>query len=228
MNFNYYFRFFCVFFISLLLDCTKEKCNQQEIANLKFTPGDRAIIPYSGNETLTFKNYFGDSIVFEKGSKKITSNVDYQYTRHEALAFNDCQGNYITYEQDELDFYSSVGYGYLQIILSNSCSFADPKSGKYIVFNFFLGDSVNLHFDAIFQFSNDTLFDYPNKNDSIVAYHYQITIGPKTYSDVYELYQNNINPEYNDWYKTAFYSTIDGLVGLRTNYGKLWYLAQKR
>jgi hypothetical protein len=228
MRSNFFLLCSCICFIALLTTCKKEKCNQHDIADFPFTQGDRSIIPYTGKEILIFKNMYGDSIVFERGVKKFTSIADYQYTRHEALGFNDCQGDYITFEQDEVDFYSSVGHGYLQIILSNSCSFAYPKSGKYIVFNFFPGDSVNLHFDAIFQFSNDTLFDFSDRNDSIVGYHNQITFGAKTYSDVYELYQSNGDPEYNEWYKTAFYSTIDGLVGLRTNYGKLWYLVQKR
>jgi hypothetical protein len=228
MKSNFSLLFFCICGIFILSTCNKDKCNQHEIANLTFTQGDRSIIPYTGNETLIFKNTLGDSIVFEKGLKQISSNVEYQYTRHEALGNNDCQGDYITSEKDEMDFYASIGKGFLKIYFSNSYSFDHPVPIKYIDFILMPTDTVELAFLARFKFSNDTLFNYPNSKDSIIAYHNQITIGLKTFSDVYELYTSYIPLESPEWYKTAFYSTKDGLIGLRTNYGRLLYLDSKR
>lgn len=222
------FSFYCFCCIVSLSNCNKEKCNQNEIANLTFTNEDRSIIPYTGNETLIFKNTLGDSIVFEKGLKQISSNVEYQYTRHEALGNNDCQGDYITSEKDEIEFHASFGKGSLRIYFSNSYSFDHQISIKYIDFILMPTDTLELAFLARFEFSNDTLFNYPNSKDSIVAYHNQITIGPKSFSDVYELYTCYIPLESPEWYKTAFYSTKDGLIGLRTNYGRLLYLDSKR
>jgi hypothetical protein len=221
--------FYCIICVVLLPNCNKEKCNQHEIANLTFTNLDRSITPYTGNETLIFKNIFGDSIVLEKGSKTISSNVEYEYTRHEALAHNDCQGDFITSEKDDITFHASIGKGYLNIELWNSFSFDYPTSIKYINIATRPTDTVEVDFAARYRFINDTLFNYPMDPDSIVVYHDQITIGPKTFSDVYELYTFYYSPPDSiEWYNTAFYSIKEGLVGLRTNYGKLLYLDSKR
>jgi hypothetical protein len=209
--------------------CKKEKCDEKDVADFTFTPGDRAIIPYMGKEILTFKNVSGDSIVCKNGVRKITTNIDYQYTQHEADGMNGCRGDLITFESNEVDFYSGSGFRYINIAISNTCNFAFQVSGKYISFILNPADSVRSFFQGGFSFSNDTLFNLANDPfNSIVAFHDHISIGPKSFSKVYELYSSNLDPEYNEYYETAFYSTIDGLVGLRTNYGRLWYLDQKR
>lgn len=218
---------YCFCCIATLSDCNKVKCVQHEVAYLPFTEGDRSIIPYTGNEILIFKDTIGDSIIFEKGLKTISSKVEYEYSDHEAEEHNYCRGDYITSENDEIDFYSKIGSGYLQILLFNGAYFKNPKSVKLILFNFQPGDDVSLRFDADFMFSNDTLFNKPNNLDSITGFHHQIIIGSKTFTNVYELYGYNHVSDSNEWYKTAFYSLIDGLVGLRTNSGRLLYLDRK-
>ncbi len=226
--------FCCIVVIVMLSNCSNnskenlQPCIHHERAKLTFTQGDRSIIPYSGNETLIFKNTSGDSIVFEKGSRNIGFNVEYQYTLHEAQEHNNCTGDYITVEKDQTDFYASVGKAHLQFFFTNSYTFDYPESIKYFLLSF-VPDTVEMNFTAFYKFSNDTLFPYPDKNhDSIVNFHNQLTIGPKTFLNVYELYAKQIPPHAAEWYIRAYYSTIDGLVGLRTNFGRLLYLDRKR
>ena len=224
----------CIGFLALLSNCSNnskenwQPCIHNERAKLTFTQGDRSIIPYTGNETLIFKDTIGDSIVFEKGTKKISSNVEYQYTLDEAQEHNNCTGDYITTEQDLTGFSASDGKSYLQFFFTNSYTFDYPESIKYFQLSFD-ADTVEMSFSASYKFSNDTLFPYPYKNhDSIVNFHNQLTIGGKTFSNVYELYAKFIPPHVAEWYIRAYYSTIDGMVGLRTNKGRLLYLDSKR
>lgn len=223
----------CVGFLALLSNCSNnskenwQPCIHNERAKLTFNQGDRSITPYTGNETLIFKDTIGDSMVFEKGAWNIGFNVEYEYTLHEAQEHNNCTGDYITVEKDDLNFYAKEGKAYLHFSISNSYTFDHPESIKYFDITF-VPDTLEMYFSALYKFSNDTLFPYPNNHDSIVNFHNQITLGPKTFSNVYELYAIHIPTNVPEWYNRAYYSTLDGLVGLRTNNGRLLYLASKK
>jgi len=233
MKLKFFILIYCIISLIILPGCynynknKEQPCINHERAKLTFTQGDRSIIPYVGNETLIFKDTLGDSIVFEKGSRKISSNVEYQYTLDEAQEHNDCQGDYFTVEKDETKFYAREVNAYLQFFITNSYTFDYPESIKYIYIAF-VPDSIEMHFSALCKFNNDSLFPYPNNHDSIVNFFNEVTIGPKTFSNVYELYTSHIPHNTKEWYIRAYYSTIDGMVGLRTNKGRLLFLASKK
>jgi hypothetical protein len=213
--------------ISFFSNCNKTKCNQQEISHLTFTEGDRTIIPYSGNETLIYKNTDGDSVIFSNCLNNVGLKKEYALTAYEAQDFNGCRGNYLTSEYINMGFNSQNNLGGLNIILTNKATYYNPASIKNIYIYFCPRFGSEVGFTADFQFSNDTLINYADKFDSIVAYYNSITLGSRTFNKVYELYSHNSIPPQEEWGEIGYYSIVEGMVGIRSNYNKIWYLDRK-
>jgi hypothetical protein len=76
------------------------------------------------------------------------------------------------------------------------------------------------------HFNHDTLYDKYPSSDSVYLYHQSITLGPKNFEKVYELFlyrSLNLN---GDWATSLYYTIKEGIVGFNTNLGKKWYLDQ--
>jgi hypothetical protein len=211
----------------LIVLCTScYKCAQNQTANLSFTPNDLRINPYTGFETLIFKNLYGDSIVFSHGKRETEQYTQYQYDYETAkLDHHGCQGDYFTAQKNWTVFQTnSVENGSnLDINLYFIYTLYNPASGKMINLFFFHGKD-NSGFDGDFLFDNDTLYNYNINHDSIVAYHNVLTLGPKQYTNVYELYCHNGDPRNQEWFSIAYYSMKTGFCGFRSNFGAVWYL----
>jgi hypothetical protein len=203
----------------------KKKCDQTEIADLRFTTEDFNINPYTENESLTFKDLTGDSIFFNRGTRETSSFTYYQITDDYLIEENNgCRGNYFTLERDNTDFHSNTTANYLseiQIELGYNFSFSDQTPSKYIYFGIYDNQS-NTDFLEACHFTNDSLFNSGNDN-SIYAYHNQISIGPRTFSNIYELHGNN-HGNNSEYFTTAYYSITKGFCGFKTNLGKTIYL----
>jgi hypothetical protein len=216
-------------FLSILSSCNKEPCDESAVANLILTESDRKINPYSGNEVLVFKNMNNDSFEMNLGAKKSGTHVQYRYAQDYADQYHDgCQGNYFTSDYEYFSVRSSNDSNLIMINLGNSYSFDYPTSNKKVFLFFDTKDSKGWCFAGTFNFSNDSLIDNPKNNyDSIVAFHDQIVIGPKSFKNIFELYTPCPSPRCTEWFCTAYYSITDGFVGLRSNFGKIWYLDEK-
>ncbi len=214
--------------ISLLAGCSKNTCIQHEVGRLTFTAGDQAICPYTGKDTLTFKNLTGDSVIFKKSLMQSGFNRAYQYSASEALDFNGCQGDYLSSEYRARNYICGNIKGKLDVILKNNATFYHRESVKNIQLSFFPGDSTGLGFYASMKFSGDTLMNFPDKFDSIIAFHDSVSLGTRKFYQVYELFIHNEAPPLDDWGEFAYYSLIDGIVGFRSNLGKTWYLYRRK
>lgn len=204
-----------------------KKCTQNELANLKFTTDDLSINPYSGNEGLVFRNLTGDSIVFLQGKRAAYSSTYHQYP--DADYNHSCPGDYYSKETDQTDFYTTSGTSspYLGIELDFNISFENPDYEKTIFLEFFSPSTDISGFYGLFLFNNDSIFNYPKKYDTIVQKHSQLTIGPRTFANVYELYAMNREKIHPEWFSIAYYSTKEGFCGFKSTNGILWYLDRK-
>jgi len=215
--------------LSLVLSNCKKSCEQNQVVDLKFSQEDLKINPYSGNEELIFKNLTGDSLILSKGRRLNDRYIEYSISYEDAkLYHNGCQGDYFWADKNGTFFqtFPDDSITSLDITLSFLYSFDNPTSKKNINLFFFHGRN-NSGFEVNLEFRNDSLFKYPGKPDSIVAYHNQIMIGTKTFSGVYELYCPNGDPRNLEWFKIAYYSITDGYLGFLSNLGQLWYLERK-
>ncbi len=202
------------------------KCDQMYVADFTFSSKDLSINPYTGSEMLVFKDLNGDSLILANGWRHNDPYTRYQYDYETAKLDNHgCQGDYFTADYNRSGFISdsASGKAIINIDLSFPFLFNHPVYYKNFRLNFHQGENIT-SFSGDFKFNNDTLYNYPEKHDSIVAFHQHVNVGPKTYTNVYELYGHNGDPRNDEWYSTAWYSVTEGLVGVRSNFGKLWYL----
>jgi len=204
-----------------------KKCTQNELSNLKFTTEDLSINPYTPNELLVFKNLTGDSIVFPQGKRDTYSSTYHQ--NPDADYNHTCPGNYYSKETNQTDFYTNSGAfsPYLGITLGFDFSFNNPTSEKSIFLEIFSPTVSISGFYGSYLFDNDSIFNYSKKFDTIVAKHLHIMIGPRTYTNVYELYAINVEGINPEWFSIAYYSIEEGFCGFKTNYGNIWYLDRK-
>lgn len=212
--------------IFLFCLCSCNNCIQHEITNLTFTAKDLSVNPYTGNEILTFKKLNGGSFVLSKGSRGKERNTIHQIENQDAKEYHHgCQGDYFTEESNWLVFETNPNDSItlVQINLDFTYTFQNPTYDKQIRLFFYHGNN-NSGFDGRFKFSNDSIFDFPDKTDSIVNYYTSINIGPKSFSNVYELYCPNGDTRNDEWFSTAYYSVTEGFCGVKSNFGELWYL----
>ena len=220
----------CVCILSLVFFSCKKKCEQNQIVDLKFTQNDLIINPYSGDEVLIFKNLAGDSLTFNNGRRYNDRYTEYQIGYEEAKLYNSgCQGDFFNADKNVTIFWRIPhdSETNLSITLYFLYSFKNPTLKTSINLFFFHGRDIT-GFDATFEFRKDSLFNFPGKPDSIVAYHDQIMIGTKTFYRVYELSCQNGDLRNLEWFKIAYYSITEGYLGFLSNLGQLWYLDRKK
>jgi len=219
------FLFLLVVFFSLLTGCKKYYCNQEEVAYLTLSQEDLKIDPYSGKETLVFKNLNGELIKLNNGTRYSTTDTRFEYAQEYANEYHDgCKGDYYTKESDYLGLQSLNDSNSIMINLGYSYTFDYPDTEKKIMLFFDTQDSKGWCFLGSYKFRHDSILGNHTGGDSVVAYHDKVTIGPKTFNNVVELYTHCPSPRAVEWFCTAYYSVTEGFVGIRSNLGKLWYL----
>ena len=220
--------FIPVLLLAFCPGCMKTKCNQREIAHLTFTEEDLSINPYNGNEVLYFKSTDRESVVFSNGSRITKTYQEFKYDVEDAKEYHDgCRGDFFSKEYDYTDFRAQNDSNRMSVTLSNTYSFYQPQSVNYINLFFETSSLKGWGFSVSFEFRNDSLVDSEYMVDTIVAYHDQVTIGPKSYTGVIEIFAHQPLSACTEWFSTGYYSIKEGFVGFRTNTGITWYLDKK-
>ena len=226
-----------IFYIILLLlgfsltNCYK--CEQNQVANLKFTQDELKINPYTGNEVLIFKNSNADSIVLPKGYRDSEISEIYKYDYETAkLDHHGCQGDYYYRETNYFSTQQNNPEAGLTIDLYFLYQLSNPTSEKLFDMFIYTKNTTFCGFSGRYQFNVDTLKNYSvystiPDHDSIAAFHSLFVINNKVYTNVYELHCQNKDTRFPEYYSLAYYSIKDGLVGFKTNYGTTWYLDSK-
>lgn len=212
-------KIFCYSVLNLILlsfsNC--KKCEENKLATLTFTTEELSIDPYSGNERLTFKSLSDDSIVFPQGHR----NAEIIEPSKFPAGDNSCRGDYVSEDLNWLQKYNNEAR--LDIKLFFDYSFDNGTSEKE--FELYFYSQLNIAgFDAFYYFNANSISTINSSNGSITGYYQSIDLGPKSFQYVYELSCPNNDPNHKEGFSSAYYSIKEGLVGFKTNKGKLWYL----
>ncbi len=219
--------YFLLFVCSISGSCNK--CVQEQVAALRFSPEELSINPYNGIEEFAFKNLNGDSVQLF-GGMRIGKNIRVdQWSPNAAKEdHNGCSGNY--YDEDFNSYEIRSGAAtttYFSIKLRFLYDFGAPMAMKEFELEFF--SQVNSQpggdgFDGHYLFRADTLMKIIHSRDSILSYHPMLSLGPRSFQKVYELSCGNPDGSNPEWFSMAYYSIKQGLVGFKTNTGTLWFL----
>ena len=191
MKKKYFILLSAFFFLLIFNQCKKEaKC----LGKLTFTEAELKIIPYTGNETLVFKDSIGDSLIF-----KINDRGSYTYPYFK---------NPDSYEQTD---YYEYEYNYISFINNDKIDlrFSNP----------FISNKTIKYFDINFNSFTGT-YEFDANNIAPSVFHDTLTIINKTFNSVYELKTLYLNLSGNS---LLFYTFNEGIVGFENN-GKYWYL----
>jgi hypothetical protein len=211
---------FFLFFLSAILTIScQNKCQNSQVADLKFSDEELQINPYTGKERLTYLSSVNDSIVFPEGNRY---SVEQKYFTDPNSPESACKNNYYYGEINSM--YKNDSNSVFNIILSyNYIDYYKNELIKKFVLHIFY-KKLNASFNGSFTFGQDTLMrDKLNNYDSIVDFQMTKVIGPRTFYKVYELYAHNEGTHDTAWIPSVFYNIEQGLVGFKTNIGKIYY-----
>jgi len=214
-----------VLVISLLLINSCQKCHENELSSVKFTQNELKMIPYTGNDTLLFKSATEPSLSYYGTERTTQSGIDYEDLKN--VEETHCKGTYYYSQSSWIDFRSAHG----DYNLRTEMYFTNLFDSGYIegIFIFGLGLNINSirDFSGQYVFELDTLYSgkYIEGFSKIIKGFYStIQLGQKSYHNVYEFDGDYSSPNTTEWISSVYYCFSDGLVGFRTNKGKLWYL----
>lgn len=228
---SFYGFLFGLVVFSFFISCRKEECHPTQLADLRFTEIDLKMDPYTGSDSLTFISETGSGFSLTEFYRERKRDANYEIDYEEAKIYHDgCRGDFFYSEYDWMSKYDSLSDSRLVIQLFFNNILEHPGVYKYLNLFFYTHDPKLICFDARFIFSNDTIYNFPDPHyvirDSVRAFHQEIAILGKSFSNVYEL--SCSNPDHRDtaWISTAYYSVAKGLVGFKTTYGKRWVLSE--
>ena len=211
--------FFLFFLSAILFISCQNKCQNSQVADLKFSDEELKINPYTGKERLTYSSSANDNIVFPEGDRY---SIEQKYFTDPNSPESACKNNYYYGETNSM--YKNDGNSVFNIILIyNYTDFYRSDLRKRFDLYIFIR-KLNASFNGSFIFGQDTLMrDISNNYDSIVDFQMTKVIGPRTFDKVYELYAHNEGAKDTAWIPTVFYSIKQGLVGFKTNNGNIYY-----
>jgi hypothetical protein len=192
---------------------------------MQFSQKELDMIPYKGNETLVFKSTTEPFLSYTGTQRTTQSGIYYEDLKN--VEETHCKGTYYYTQSSWIEFRSATG-GYDLITEMYFTSLFDSGFIKGI---FILG--LNLKIDSIrnfsgqYVFASDTLYNGLHNavyGTMIKGFHSSLQLGQKSYSNVYELDGDYGSPNITEWISSVYYCFSNGLVGFRTNKGKLWYL----
>ena len=199
------------------------KCHEKQIGYYNLSPQDLQIIPYNGNEVIKFQNLSGDSIHFSVGSR--VSNMSKKYQVHQ----DETTCNYYMLATNNMVITSDSNSFQFSILLS---TFPSPYiSGCYKAITFgsmIHGPSNETSSQSTVIFEPDTIisYDYYWPYGDLI-FHKSLTLGTKSFTDVYEIELILQAATINKWVNKLYYNIDQGIVGFYTNQNELWYLGKQ-
>ena len=216
-----------ILFLQLLCIAGCHKCNQVELPTLKFSTKDREINPYTGNEILSFKEIGDDSLKYQCEGRKYLSTL-YQQNDQTYVGNHGCPGDYYWSDEDNTKFtvYGGTTIA-IDLRLFFSYYFAVEKVEKTMCLFLNTNDASIQPFTAYVSFEEDTLMNGDSliysQSGRISGYYHHLQLGLNFFDSVYEIRQYII-PNNKDFLEFVYYNFTEGIVGFKSNQGKLWYL----
>lgn len=191
-----------------------------------FTENDLKIVPYTGLETLIFKDSVGDSLTMQKAYKtgrfSLYNNKYYEHYFDEG----ECVPNFYFVERNFTAFCNKDTTAHIETDIYIDNPFADSLK-KHIAIEVSFQDSQHWYFSGSFFFNSNALYDREPQESFIVQYNDSLIIGSKVFKKVYTLQQLK-DPYGLKNLQYVYYSLIDGVVGFKTKDGHLLFLYLKQ
>jgi hypothetical protein len=208
-----------LFSIFTLYSC-KERCNKENLGSFTLNELDLKIVPYNGNEDLVFCDSLNNTIRYEGKIRKSNFSGNVYFERNSHLPA-DCRGSYYYSEINYTRFTGNDNKTDIWFDLAMSDPFnGDIKKSIFIRVSYI--DSIQWYFGSSFYFDSLVLYDIPNSNGCITSFNDSLMIGSEKFYSVYMLKQNA--PQKLGYIEILYYSIDKGILGFRTDKGKLWHL----
>jgi hypothetical protein len=187
-------------------------CEREMIDEIKFTSSELSVNPYRGNESLTFKDDNGNSIIYTGQFRTID-------TRKIDGCIECCEDYYNVESVENTYFTSDYMESNLQVIITMNF---DLETNERKPFVFFVWDYYEIK-----PYATGTSFmGLPIESMKTSAmedgiYRDSITLRNRTYYEVYASPGQPSHPErlHGD---TLYYSVSEGIIGMRFSDGNLW------
>ena len=212
-------NYFLICFI-LFWSFSCDKCQEKQIGYYEFTPQDLQINPYYGHEVILFQNLSGDSLNFSVGDRK--TNMIKASQVHQ----DDCNGNYYMLATNTMVVSSISNSWQFSITLHSYPTATSNIYDKVIEFEASIpGQSKKTISNANLLYEPDTITGY-QWNYSDLFFHNSLTVGSKSFTDVYEIELFLQEATLDKWVNKIYYNIKLGIVGFSTNQDELWYLSK--
>ena len=196
--------FFSILLFLVLYSCCREKC----IETISFSESELAVNPYNGNETITFIDSTGNTMIFGDGYRRTSQNK-----------ISQCDGgccDYYYLESPNLTvFTSSFDNSSLQICIYRSFNQYTGTRGDAEISIKWINETSHDASSRFYVLPINTM-----KSDAISQsfFYDSLSLLNRTYYNVYALPGNTIDT--NSLHgKTLYYTTSEGIVGMKLSNG---------
>ncbi|MBI9034517.1 MAG: hypothetical protein JEZ03_08620 [Bacteroidales bacterium] len=204
-----------IILVLILSSCCRSELND----TIRFNQSDLLIIPYTGDETLTFVDDSNNIISYDNGSREIKSR---QFDEHKG---GFCSDYFMVELFDITNFKSDYKDSDLSVKIQNDFDVDNPSQTSATL-------KITWNYDGIGTNSTQTYFPSDLtlntfKEEAIEEGKYQefITLRSTNFKDIFIFPGNSPHPErlHGD---TLYYSIEEGIVGIRFSDGNLWVIQQ--
>ena len=194
------------------------QCREHQTGKYQFTSKELEINPYNINDRFFLKNLSGDSVEYFVSNRNSSMEKDFGNS-------DEYQCDYELYELNVTSIDSKDNLWKFTITLSSHPVLYDTIYYKGIGFSqYTYSNQSNKSMASIgLTYNNNSLYDkyyYGTK----LLFHKNISLGPKSFIDIYEIILFQANYGTNLYAKKIFYSIKLGIVGFTTNENETWYL----
>ena len=194
-------------------------CHEYQSGKYNFTHEELQINPYNGHEVILFQNPSGDSLHLSAGERK--SEIIRIYPNQE----DECKNNYHVLEINNIVLSSNGNSWQFSITLAPIPTTTINGYNKSIGFSVSIpGQSKKTQSSASLMFEYDTITGY-EYNYSELFFHPSLTLGSKSFTDVYEIKLFRSDMTVEKWVDKIYYTIKLGIIGFSTNQNELWYLS---
>lgn len=207
--------------LSILLFNGCHRCHDKQYPDTNFTQQDLAIVPYTGQENLQFRDSSGTTLTFnwkDRWSERIL-NYSNDPDGDELLLYR-CYGNYYYSERTFFNFKNTQeGYFYVELDFNNQ--FRAHYLEKQIGFNIYSKSPMpKIWFGyATYGFNADSIYtckEYPA--NKVLAKYDSAQFGGQYYHKVYQLGSGENH--------CFYYSIKEGLVAIKPDSVSFFYIVK--
>jgi len=195
--------------VSVISQMGCNNCDTTDEGDFKLTTEDLQIVPYTGTETLKFKNQAGDSVIFYGAGRH--SDLDQRYS---GCDYNTDCCDYIYYIEIEWTIFAAS---------NNSRIYIRLEKDRYALNHFSIiikcSDNLVFNYSESLKFNANNIYCSPSY---ILTPYDTLTIAGKEFYSVYEFTANNCN---GPALPIVCYSLTQGIVGFKTVENESWYLS---